>query len=206
MLKGYFLSDDDTWVSSMRKALAEAREVARTEERERAQANRDAMRAQELVRAEEKKRILADQRVTDVTQRIHRIGDIALRRAEERERAWRLEEEAKIQRREDEQNAIVLPIEPGWEWVSVPDAPPVDNSPSESVFPAPQPVNSLIGGIMQRLEHASPRPTGASSTIDALDIPPSMLEETNAQREYDIAPSVEVSFTTFEPDFPPTKE
>lgn len=159
---------------SMQKALQDAR---RAEEEESAKSQRREKEQREML---VRRRSDADaRRSADLTNKIRSISRVASQRAEERKRELRAEEEARIQRLEDEKNAIVLPIEGDWEWVTVQDNDTEDMPEVQS--PAPQPVNSLIDGIMKRLEYARPS-SGSdddtpSSTIGAMEVEPVQLDD-----------------------------
>lgn len=163
---------------SMQKALQDAR---RAEEEKSAESQRREKQRREKEQREMLVRRQSDadvRRSADLTNKIRSISRVASQRAEERKRELRAEEEARIQRLEDEKNAIVLPIEGDWEWVTVQDDDTEDMPEVQS--PAPQPVNSLIDGIMKRLEYARPSANGndtPSSTIGAMEIEPVQLDD-----------------------------
>lgn len=164
---------------SMQKALQDAR---RAEEEKSAESQRREKERREKEQREMLVRRQSDadvRRSADLTNKIRSISRVASQRAEERKRELRAEEEARIQRLEDEKNAIVLPIEGDWEWVTVQDNDAEDMP--ETPSPTPQPVNSLIDGIMKRLEYARPS-SGSdddtpSSTIGAMEVEPVQLDD-----------------------------
>lgn len=164
---------------SMQKALQDAR---RAEEEKSAESQRREKERREKEQREMLVRRQSDadvRRSVDLTNKISSISRVASQRAEERKRELRAEEEARIQRLEDEKNAIILPIEGDWEWVTVQDDDTEDMPEVQS--PAPQPVNSLIDGIMKRLEYARPSSSAddstPSSTIGAMEVEPVQLDD-----------------------------